>query len=217
MKREVDLAEISDGRLYGLNDMVRADCGDCEGCSACCHDMGVSIVLTPLDCHRLSKFTGVSVDGLLQDKLELHVVDGMILPNLSMSGKGQACGFLDDEGRCSVHPARPDICRMFPLGRIYEENGFRYFLQVHECRKENRSKVKVKKWLDEPETAKNQAFIQKWHDLLGRIRGELDESGDEEARKSWNMYILQTFYLTPYRKDFYEEFETRYREVLCRL
>ena len=75
----------------------------------------------------------------------------------------------------------------------------------------------MKKWLDEPETAKNQAFIQKWHDLLGRIRGELDESGDEEARKSWNMYILQTFYLTPYRKDFYEEFETRYREALCRL
>ena len=217
MKREVDLTGISDGKRYGLNDMVRADCGDCEGCSACCHDMGVSIVLTPLDCHRLSTFTGVSVDGLLQDKLELHVVDGMILPNLRMSGADQACGFLNAEGRCSVHSVRPDICRMFPLGRIYEENGFRYFLQVHECRKVNRAKVKVKKWLDEPETARNQAFIQNWHDLLERIRAGLDEGGNEEARKSWNMYILQTFYLTPYRNDFYEEFGTRYREALCRL
>ncbi len=36
MKREIDWKEISDGKLYSLNDMVKADCGDCKGCSACC-------------------------------------------------------------------------------------------------------------------------------------------------------------------------------------
>ena len=36
MKREVDLNEISDGRLYSSGDMVKVDCHDCEGCSACC-------------------------------------------------------------------------------------------------------------------------------------------------------------------------------------
>ena len=35
MERRIDLAEISDGKLYGAEDMVKADCGDCEGCSAC--------------------------------------------------------------------------------------------------------------------------------------------------------------------------------------
>ena len=34
MKRQVNMNEISDGKLYGSNDMVKADCGDCEGCSA---------------------------------------------------------------------------------------------------------------------------------------------------------------------------------------
>ena len=29
MRREVSLEEISDGRLYELNDMVKADCQDC--------------------------------------------------------------------------------------------------------------------------------------------------------------------------------------------
>ena len=53
MKRNIDIKEISDGKLYGPNDMVKADCRGCEGCSACCHGMGTSIVLTPLDIYRL--------------------------------------------------------------------------------------------------------------------------------------------------------------------
>ena len=31
MKRNVELSEISDGRLYTANDMVKADCFDCQG------------------------------------------------------------------------------------------------------------------------------------------------------------------------------------------
>lgn len=40
MLREIDLSEISDGKLYTANDMVRIECQECKGCSACCHDMG---------------------------------------------------------------------------------------------------------------------------------------------------------------------------------
>lgn len=29
MEREIDMKEVSDGRLYGLRDMVKADCGGC--------------------------------------------------------------------------------------------------------------------------------------------------------------------------------------------
>ena len=36
MEREIDLKEISDGKLYSANDMVKAGCDDCKGCSDCC-------------------------------------------------------------------------------------------------------------------------------------------------------------------------------------
>ena len=39
MKRNVTLEEISDGNLYEANDMVKADCQDCKGCSDCCQDV----------------------------------------------------------------------------------------------------------------------------------------------------------------------------------
>ena len=54
MKRDIDINEISDGKFYGPNDMVKADCGDCKGCSACCQGMGESIVLDPYDIYRLT-------------------------------------------------------------------------------------------------------------------------------------------------------------------
>ena len=67
MKRNVDINEISDGKLYGANDLVKADCGDCKGCSDCCHGMGESIVLDPYDVYRLTKGLNLSFEMLLTD------------------------------------------------------------------------------------------------------------------------------------------------------
>lgn len=212
MKRQVSLEEISDGKLYGAQDMVRADCQGCQGCSACCHGMGTSIILDPLDCFRLSEGLGLSLEALLQDKIELNVVDGIILPNLKMAGGEEGCAFLNGEGRCSIHPYRPGICRLFPLGRYYDGTGFRYFLQIHECRMENRSKVKVKKWIDTPDLKRYEKFVSDWHYYLMELE-EAAARGGEKA-KQISMYLLQQFYLKPYAhgEDFYPQFEQRLRE-----
>ena len=90
MKREVDLNEISDGRLYSSGDMVKVDCHDCEGCSACCQGMGNSILLDPMDLWRLQLGKKENFDTLLANYLELNVVDGMVLPNLKMAGEEEA-------------------------------------------------------------------------------------------------------------------------------
>ena len=85
MKREIDIRDISDGKMYELNDLVKADCGDCSGCSSCCKGMGTSIVLDPLDVFRLTKGLNCTFEVLLQNKVELNVVDGIVLPNVRMA------------------------------------------------------------------------------------------------------------------------------------
>ncbi len=213
MLRECNLDEISDGKKYSINDMVKADCDDCKGCSACCHGMGSSIVLDPLDVHRLMSHFHTRFEVLLEDKIELNIVDGVILPNLKMNtqAEGEPCVFLDAEGRCSIHEDRPGICRIFPLGRVYEDNSFSYILQIHECQKENRSKVKVSKWIDTPDLKKNQQFITDWHYFLKAAQARLAAGGDEEQIKRTAMQILQYFYIEPYHTDcdFYEQFDKR--------
>lgn len=219
MKRNVTLEEISDGRLYGINDMVKADCHGCEGCSKCCQGMGSSIILDPLDVYNLTTNLGQSMEQLLATALELNVVDGVILPNLRMSGDKEQCAFLNEEGRCSIHGFRPGICRLFPLGRYYENGSFQYFLQTGECTSNVRSKVKVSKWIDTPQLQKNQEFITRWHYLLNEVEEILAANEDDAFRKNLNMFVLRTFYLTPYDSgmDFYEQFEervARFREIV---
>ena len=103
MRRNVSLEEISDGKLYGSNDMVKADCQDCQGCCDCCTGMGDSVILDPLDVHRLSVNLGKAPQELMEKELVLGVSDGNILPHLSMEGKEERCVFLNQEGRCSIH------------------------------------------------------------------------------------------------------------------
>ncbi len=210
MERKIDMSEVSDGKLYGLNDMVKAGCNDCKGCSACCRGMGNSIVLDPYDVYRLTTGLNCKFEELLVDKLDLNVVEGIILPNLKMNGKQESCAFLNEAGRCSIHGIRPGICRIFPLGRIYDNGGFQYFLQVKECAYPNPTKVKVKKWIDTPKPAKNAAFINEWHYFLKDLTEGFSMITEEQV-KQIDMYILNAFFVILYEstRDFYEQFEER--------
>ena len=103
MEREIDLQEISDGKLYTNKDMVKAGCGECQGCSDCCRGMGSSIFLDPMDIYRLTTGLECSFEDLLSTCVELHVVDGFIQPNMKMVGKEEQCPFLNEKGRCNIH------------------------------------------------------------------------------------------------------------------
>ena len=118
MRRDVSLEEISDGKLYEANDMVKADCQDCAGCCDCCQKMGDTVILDPLDVFRLSRGLHKSASQIMEEYLELDIIDGNILPHLRMAGANEQCMFLNEQGRCSIHAIRPGFCRLFPLGRF---------------------------------------------------------------------------------------------------
>jgi len=210
MKRHIDLAEVSDGKLYDINDMAKLGCQDCKGCSECCKGMGESIILDPLDVFRITSYLGRCFEDMLNSEFELNVVDGVILPNLKMNEKN-VCPFLNREERCSIHVSRPGICRIFPLGRYYENNDFKYFLQKDECAKKTRTKVKVGKWVDVPEYAKNKEFLISWHYFLNDVETMIQEKKDDTFAKQCCLLILRLFYMNPYdvNRDFYEQFAER--------
>lgn len=214
MIRNVTIDEISDGKLYTKDDLVKANCHGCEGCSDCCHGMGNTVVLDPYDAYRMTILRNKNFTELLAEGVELGVVDGLILPSLKMTGEGEGCAYLNGEGRCSVHSFRPGICRLFPLGRVYEDGTFHYFLQTGECSYGTPSKIKVKQWIDTPNLKQNESFEIKWHyfqkELLNEIQKE-EQNGNESYRQEICTKLLQIFYLTPYTNDdFYEQVEHRF-------
>lgn len=205
MEREVSFEEISDGKRYGKNDLVKLGCNNCEGCFACCSGMDASIILDPFDLHFLSVNLKQTFEALMLGRIELNAVDGLVLPNLKMAEDTGTCTFLNSDKRCSIHPFRPGICRLFPLGRIYEEQSFQYFLQVHECKRENRTKMKIKNWLAVPNLNRYEQFIVDWHYFLKKLQAYT------EKRQEASMYVLNEFYCRPYdeKNDFYIQFWER--------
>lgn len=197
------------------NDMARVGCHDCKGCSSCCRDMGQSIWLDPYDVYNLTRSLGETFEQLLAKEVELHVEDGLILPNIRMIeehvGEEPKCSFLNEEGRCRIHSSRPGFCRLFPLGRNYEGDNLTYFLLEDACPVPNKTKMKVYKWLDIPRLKAYEKFLVEWHGLTKGLRFFYEDNADNEAvMKAVNMQFLQIFYLMPYEEeDFYPQFEGR--------
>lgn len=213
MRREGELSSLTDGKLYRSSDMARLGCNDCEGCSACCKGMGNSVVLDPYDVWRLEQGLGVPFAQMIGRQVMLSVVDGLILPSINMESTG-SCPFLNEAGRCSIHAFRPGICRLFPLGRYYHDEGFSYVLMSGECKIENRSKVKIEKWLGEPDLKAYEQFVMQWKRILEQSRAlAAGERESEEAllakQKQLSMSLLQKYYLTPYKQDFFADFGVR--------
>lgn len=204
-----------DMTLYSANDMAKLGCCDCAGCSSCCRGMGQSIVLDPYDIYHLQVVTGQTFGQLMQEKLELHVEDGLILPSIRMQDDSDLCGFLDRDGRCGIHDHRPGLCRLFPLGRNYDESGLQYFLLEDACRKQNRTKVKIRKWLGIEALPQYESFLITWHDLRRKVQEQIAKRQEDDFTQKINIKFLEIFYQKPYdiKQDFYEQFNERRKVV----
>ena len=112
------------------------------------------------------------------------------------------------------------IRRLFPLGRYYEENGIKYFIQIHECARKERGKIKIKKWLGIANLKAYEDYIWKWHGFLKDCENAIFGL-DDKNRNILTLYVLRSFFEAPYRADdengFYEEFSVKMEEVRKKL
>lgn len=207
MKSTNILDKISDGKLYDIEDVVKADTCGCNGCNDCCLDVGDLVVLTPFDVYGIVNCLGVTFDDLLGDKIELRQNNKILLPYLKMQDNNR-CSFLNEKGRCIIHSNRPNICRMFPLGRVYQDNDFKYFLQVGNCPKENLKDVKVGDWIGIENYDENKRFILEWYQLTKALAFRLKFVRDEKEIEEINQILLDSCYRMDINKDenFYSVF-----------
>ena len=91
----------------------------------------------------------------------------------------------------------------------------KYFLQIYECKKEPKSKVKIKNWLGVEEIGRYERFVAQWHYFQKDAQKVLAGISQEALVKKIHLYLLAQFYQKPYQagRDFYEQFEERLREA----
>ena len=114
---------------------------------------------------------------------------------------------------------RPGICRLYPLGRSWEDGDFRYILQVNECTHCSGTKIKVKKWLGIADLPAYEQFCRSWHNFLEQVRAFLDHSDPEgKYRRQICVWILQEFFLCDWETDdFYASLNEKLKAARRRL
>ncbi|NAZ26924.1 MAG: YkgJ family cysteine cluster protein [Thermogladius sp.] len=93
-------------------DKVRFRCGR----SGVCCSSGPNVSLTIFDICRIARFKGVSWRELAGRYIYVVVADYLPIPVLR--GLDNKCVFLEFKGKlptCSIYPARPMRCRLFPF------------------------------------------------------------------------------------------------------
>ncbi len=85
----------------------------CQVCSACCHNKAIQV--GPYEALRLARRLGSTTT----DFLARYTEPGTAVLKNKPDG---SCVFLAPSG-CGVHPDRPLVCRLFPLGQIIGPQG----------------------------------------------------------------------------------------------
>ncbi len=93
----------------------------CTRCSRCCYDKGIQV--NPYEIARLARRLGLHT----AEFTARWTIDGQGT-QLARTEEG-ACVFLGPGG-CTVHPDRPLVCRIYPLGRHISGDGVETFSRM---------------------------------------------------------------------------------------
>ena len=118
----------ADARVLADTDLLQLTCG-AAGCSSTCCKATAPIVLNPYEIARICKAAALSYEELL-DVLDTDRAKGF---PLVMLPRDPVCHFWTATG-CRIYDARPLACRLFPLGRVFENNRSHIVLpEVNRC------------------------------------------------------------------------------------
>ena len=170
----------------------------CSRSGTCCH--GNLVRLNPWELMRLAHAKGMSLQEFRSKHTQASgtVLQFSGLPNYT--GK-LSCGLYEDGKGCSVHPARPLACRLFPLGRQIQNGTAQY---IHEgqdfpCLKEcpevlGLPKLTVEEYLVGQETFAFEQAQDAYMEIMQNLADVsfellldtgLAESGDTQTLTSW--------------------------------
>lgn len=173
-------ASIHGGRHNGQEPLRRGSLYSfrCHRCCRCCR--GKVIRVNPYEVARLAQHLVIGTGEFLK---QYTVAGGTAL---RVNAKG-VCVFLSKTG-CAVHPARPLVCRLYPLGRHVGNGGGESF-SGHEpflrCRGISGRDGTVGKFLEEQGAGPFLAAVDRYLDLVGLMSAALrDRIGpDPDSRK----------------------------------
>jgi len=107
----------ADARVLSESDLLQVSCG-VSGCTSNCCTKSAPIILNPYEIALVCRAGKMSYEDLL-DIVDTDRARGF---PLVMLPRDPACHFWTGKG-CRIYQARPLACRLYPLGRVYDQGS----------------------------------------------------------------------------------------------
>jgi Fe-S-cluster containining protein len=154
-----------DARVLHESDPMQLSCG-VNGCTSNCCTKSAPIVLNPYEISLICGETGMGYEDLLD------IVDtgrAKSFP-LVMLPRDPACSFWTGKG-CRIYRARPLACRLYPLGRVFDQGGSHIVLpELNVCSGLSFSSgMNVAEYLHAQDTALHMDMADHWIDFVSSM------------------------------------------------
>jgi uncharacterized protein len=153
----------------------------CRACGRCCS--GKVIMAGPHEILGMSRVLGITTTEFLA----LYTDNGGTTLGNGPDGR---CVFVTEGGGCDVHPRRPLVCRLYPLGRATDGDGgerFAVFPKQDGCEAERGAAGTIEDFLGTQGVDPYFEWSRRYGALFHRMLGLLDRLGVEakvEARQA---------------------------------
>lgn len=202
----------------------------CRKCGKCCKNQDM-ILFTPNDLFKIAKRLEKTIQTVIHDYTEVYIGPQSKLPmvHLLMKGPKNACPFLGQDNRCSIHDSKPVICALYPLGRVFvnqnpgapicgtSETMVRYILSGT-CGSGKKTHM-VREWLACFGIPETDEFFLLWTRMiteLGLLIRNLLENGVSEKllQPLWSAIFFKLYLDYDLGQEFFPQFQRNVNKLL---
>jgi len=158
----------------------------CSQCLFCCRHKKIQV--NPYEVTRLAANRGMST----AEFIERYTHDSGTILNWE---EDSACVFLDSKG-CVVHPDRPLVCRLYPLGRHVLPSGEESFSEIEpdqNCKGVYSDKGMIAAYLESQGARLFMEAADKYLDLFWRLYQILQEETAQPEKKNAIAGVFQKY------------------------
>lgn len=201
----------------------------CRKCGKCCKNQD-TILFTPRDIFRIAQKVRKSPLDVVKDYTEVYIGPQSRIPlvHLLMRGPKNACPFLAEDGRCSIHDCKPIVCALYPLGRVVvgEQPGeaidcnnktqVRYIISG-QCGSMKKTHT-VRDWLADFGIPEDDKFFLSWTETiteLGLFVRRLQEKKISERvlQPMWNAMFFNLYVNYDMSQKFFPQFQENSKKL----
>ncbi|MFH1276231.1 MAG: YkgJ family cysteine cluster protein [Candidatus Woesearchaeota archaeon] len=139
----------------------------CTKCGQCCDK--TMIALYPFDIRIICDHLNISTTQF-HEKYSAFTIDNENIVRCFLRNRPR-CPFKDVNNKCSIYDFRPVRCRLYPIGRFFQEDQTHYLVANDPSPGFNSNKKQsIAEWLEEQGVTKYDPLTERWNHFLIKLK-----------------------------------------------